>query len=421
MAKACATLAMVLGLAWSVTAQTPRSTWQRWPGSTPMPRPVSPPKVVVAQDARLAEILVELELMADPATFPYLLEAHAEASNSMLHLCGSVPGKAAREHALLVARQRWPSIVDDLSSQAAPAASAASIPPGRLQEAVLASLQTSFPQPGHFFEVQCDSHGRTRVQGFVHSFEDKLALSRQLRSVPGCACVINLAHVSAAVKERAPSAPASSAVKPPASWSRPGPAPASAARSTGNPGPLQVTGGESAIPVIEKKAAQKPSARTQLVEQTLHWKAAAEQTMPPPPIAEPKWQPSSQIAEAKRQPPPQIAEAKRQPPRPIAEPKRQPALRGEPYVAHGVVLVKEDALPARRALTGREAVQLKERVARTCRLSPRDIELVFNSPKDLEIVLTVPRSVQPDQYIERLVLVPELTAYHVSIRVRSPQ
>src|SRR5207253_7921395 len=104
LAAACA---VMLGLVSALYAQAPYSTWKRWPVTTPPPKSPAAPPQAAGQDRRLGEILVELELLADPVTFPYELEARGEKSTPTLHLCGAVPSKAVRDHALLVAQQRW--------------------------------------------------------------------------------------------------------------------------------------------------------------------------------------------------------------------------------------------------------------------------------------------------------------------------
>ena len=71
LAAACA---VMLGLVSALYAQAPYSTWKRWPVTTPPPKSPAAPPQAAGQDRRLGEILVELELLADPVTFPYELD-----------------------------------------------------------------------------------------------------------------------------------------------------------------------------------------------------------------------------------------------------------------------------------------------------------------------------------------------------------
>jgi len=375
---------VMLGLGFPLHAQeqpapVPHSTWQRWPGTTAEPkRPVTPAKDLV-QDRRLGEILIELELLADPVTFPYLLEAHADASTGAIHLCGAVAGKAVHDHALLLARERWHPVVDAMTYQAAPVRPSR-MPPLQLQKAALASLQASFPQPGHLFNVQCDASGRTKVTGFVNSFENKLTLSRQLRQVHGCSCVINLVHVTPAVAD---SKPADGKSARPGSafttWSRAGlalPGPADPMQSP----PIKSAQGDG-IPATVPAATQASLP----VQQAAAWETTT------------------------RQPAGAGAAQRPRSPAPAASP-------GEPYVTHGMVLVPEEAMPS-AALVG----QLKECIARACGVKSKNIELVFTSARDLEILLTVSSAAPTDAFIQKLAQMPELAAYQVKTHIRRPR
>src|SRR4051794_6346588 len=88
------TLAVLLGAVPAANAQGP---FQRLFGAK-TPAPKSPQD----EAKRQAEIAVERAWMADPATFPYYLEAKAEGAT--LHVRGYVPDKAVRDQALRIAR-----------------------------------------------------------------------------------------------------------------------------------------------------------------------------------------------------------------------------------------------------------------------------------------------------------------------------
>jgi len=394
MVKAFATLVSLLGFVVCAEAQTPRSTWQRWQAPTSPQQPVATskvePQVVPARaehvDKRLAEILLELELLADPVTFPYGIEVHAEAVSSTLHLCGSVPDRAVRDHALMVAQRHWSSVSDDMSYQAAAAGRPPNIPPVHLQKAALAALQTSFPQPGHLFFVQCDAFGQLQVNGFMQSFEDKLAVSRRLRDVAGCACVINLVHVTnlvqppLAVNERIAPVSASSA-NTATVWSRAAPSSAAAAwsadvRPTGKSDPpVQVPGSASAVWNVGKP------------DLPVHVQGSASRS-----AVTSSLQGGNSVV---------VQSAGAEPPR------------ARPSATQGLVLVPEKARPAP------PVAALKDTIVHRCGLRPQEIELLFGSARDLEIVLMSPSGARTDEAIEKLVMVPELTAYHVSIRIAS--
>jgi hypothetical protein len=172
---------------------------------------------------RLMEILVELAWLADPATFPCLLEAHVAGTSFLVK--GHVPSRAVHERALQIARLHCPmSVTDGLKERSHAAARPARIPAQQLHRAALNSLQAAFPQSKYPFQVLCDADGKVKVSGLVASFEEKLAVSQALRRLHGCSCVINGAHVSSDVHELAPAAKAP----------RPASAPAGAATPAGN-------------------------------------------------------------------------------------------------------------------------------------------------------------------------------------------
>src|SRR5947209_11272177 len=95
-------------------------------------------------DARTLEIQVELAWLADPATFPYFLEAHIKGAN--LEVRGYVPSKAVRDQALNLAKIQCPMpVVDSLKEHTSLAVRPVQRTPEQLKTAVQTALREAFP------------------------------------------------------------------------------------------------------------------------------------------------------------------------------------------------------------------------------------------------------------------------------------
>jgi hypothetical protein len=246
----CGSAAVFLGVTLPIAAQLPGLTGAR---SVPAKQQAAVQGVKVAPEDynRLMEILVELAWLADPATCAGLLEAHVDGAG--LRVKGHVSDRSVHARALQIARLHCPMpVVDGLKEDGHTAGRPARIAAQQLQRAALTSLQASFPQATHAFKILCDANGKVRVSGFVVSFEEKLAVSQELRRLHGCSCVLNEAHVSSDLHEPARAAKAPSpALAPPVAAAAGRPASAGAIQQTRYLAPAQ--------PVQRKNAAPAPA------------------------------------------------------------------------------------------------------------------------------------------------------------------
>ena len=155
--------------------------------------PWEPARQPQAQNAsRMTEIMIELAWLADPMTFPFYLQARVQGP--ALHVRGFVLNAAVRDQALRLARLRCPmNVIDELSLRPGLAVPTAVISPSHLEKSALAALDASLP--GIHFHTTADRAGRIKVEGQVHSFEEKLVVSQGLRRIHGCTAVINQVHV----------------------------------------------------------------------------------------------------------------------------------------------------------------------------------------------------------------------------------
>jgi osmotically-inducible protein OsmY len=137
--------------------------------------------------------LIELELLSDPATFPYSFKVHATADG--IELRGYVPSELIRERALALARKVCPlPLTDALVVQRN-----MSLPlPSKLPKDLPAQVRHRLEQtcPGLAAEVQVNDSGVVRLTGNVPSLEEKLLCSRALRQVPGVSAVRNELEVA---------------------------------------------------------------------------------------------------------------------------------------------------------------------------------------------------------------------------------
>ena len=149
-----------------------------------------PNHVLAAADTHFTAMEVELAWLADPLTFPYHLTLHVEGGT--VHVRGFVQNKAARERALRLARQHCPlQVLDELKihpSMVIPTLfPAAPLKPAEAEEV----LQEALPGRAAALHVICRPDGVVRVTGKVASLEDKLTVSRRLRTISGCVAVVN--------------------------------------------------------------------------------------------------------------------------------------------------------------------------------------------------------------------------------------
>jgi hypothetical protein len=157
--------------------------------------------VITEAQARLEEGQVELALLADPMLFSYGLGAHVQAGS--LELRGFVPTEAVRDEALKVAREQSTlHVIDKLKIQPNLATRCSVEKPEVIQRAAKELLEDAVPVYGQGMEVKCDARGRVTVSGRVASSEDRLLVSRKLRQVTGCSCVVNHLEVVGAAESR---------------------------------------------------------------------------------------------------------------------------------------------------------------------------------------------------------------------------
>ena len=137
------------------------------------------------------EVNVEVAWLADPVTFPYYLEARADAARQEVR--GYVPNKAVREQALRIA-QVYSSlpVYDALKEHASLLVKPTQMPAQQLQNSVQSSLRVALPKQYQQLRIDCGDDGKVFVSGPVNNVEERIAVSHALRRLHGCTSVQNL-------------------------------------------------------------------------------------------------------------------------------------------------------------------------------------------------------------------------------------
>ena len=178
----CAALLFLLNVAAADAQILPR-----WFGSKTSDKP----KSTQPDLKRVTEVNVEIAWLADPVTFPYYLEAHA--NGTQIEVRGFVPNKAVREHALRIAQvfSSMP-VVDAMKEHPSLTVRPSQMSPQQLQTSVMASLKVALPKQYQQLKAECGKDGKVYVVGTVSNLEEKLVVSHSLRRLHGCSSVENL-------------------------------------------------------------------------------------------------------------------------------------------------------------------------------------------------------------------------------------
>jgi hypothetical protein len=149
---------------------------------------------------RLEEMKVELAWLADRATFPYLLAARAV--DGSLEIRGSVPSLDLQVSVLRIAKAHSHlPVLNALEINGNAAEKETGLDQSAVRQGAVEILSDAFGMAARGFEIRADSDGIVAVSGSVNSVEEKLAVSRRLRKVRGCACVSNYLQISPVMRD----------------------------------------------------------------------------------------------------------------------------------------------------------------------------------------------------------------------------
>jgi hypothetical protein len=141
--------------------------------------------------------LVELELLADAATFPHRIRVTATPSG--IELGGVVSNERARARSLAIARQVAQQPVLDRMQSYRELRERQTVANPNLAYDAQARLEREGPQPtlGPIdIEIEADAQGVVTLFGRVGTLEEKVLAARCLRGVPGCDRVVNRLEVA---------------------------------------------------------------------------------------------------------------------------------------------------------------------------------------------------------------------------------
>jgi hypothetical protein len=209
------------------------------------------------EQARAEEVTVELGWLSDPATFGCSLAARVQGGS--LNVRGFVPSEAVRRRAVALAQAHTTLPVTDglhVCEDMAVRMGGGSRPED-LQKQATQLLLEGFPGQAEAFQVQASANGTVMVAGAIPSLEDQLGVSRFLRRLPGCCCVLNQMDVlSAGVAYVTPQGPPDSLAVQRVSY----PAPAAPAADNGRvaDGMILISGEDRPSPAAVRRVTPPP-------------------------------------------------------------------------------------------------------------------------------------------------------------------
>jgi hypothetical protein len=358
--------------------------------------------------------LVELGWGADPRTFACRLAAYPVGG--VVEVRGCVPNEVTRLHALAIAQASTAlAVVDRLTVYPNLSQRRDGDFGDALRRGALTLLAGALPDRVGGFLVSAQPDGQVTVSGTVRTLDEKLAVSRQLRALAGCTCVINLLDVDPAAPALAPRAvPAVPApvVRTEVPGTTPAAPPGKEVRHATRRVPEQVLAvTPAAFQTAEPSPPPRPAGTEGAVAATggalpgQHTNGAVPAPSDPPAGG---YVSSGVVLHKRAEVPSTFVPA-------TAGPVAAPAL---PYVSSGTVIVAHAAPPPAAAVSSVPVAALKRRIEGVCGRSAHDIEVVALSENELEVRLKAASVADGGHLSAKIMGIKELARYRVTFQVR---
>jgi hypothetical protein len=321
-------------------------------------------------------VAAEIAWLANPTTFHENLTA--ALAGDYLEIRGSISSEATRMVAMRLAREasRMP-VVDHMESASAPAPASPDRPLNSIYKDAVQALYHGVPQLSRGLTISTLDRGEVVVRGEVPTLDDKLAVSRCLKLVAGCNCVRN--QVRTRVTSSAPSTIA-----------------------TVSKAPVQDNSLLARLGLVQP--------RTEVPYSSPAWT----QTSPSRATALPKSAKPELVAlptNATNTPPPQV--------RSESMPDFVPPISAESWrenkVAKTAPIVEPIILTSANIMS--EAGKLRMAIAETCGVAETKLRVVAGADKTLTVTLSVPDVETGTRLAAKILAMPELVPYGVSLDV----
>lgn len=354
---------------------------------------------------RQLEASVEVAWLGNPLTFPCPLEAIAGGSSITVR--GAVPVEEIREKALEIARQvSGLEVIDQLSVRS-------DIPvylPTRqslptLHRDAVSALVKALPRHANGFWLQTTATGRVIIKGAVPSPEERAEVSRCLRKVDGCSCVINQVRVLGTEADDKMVVAREKEMKPaPAAAKQAKPARIEHAVKAATPSvslePVLVEAPRRPAPAIPP-AVLPVTKRPQQPTASLAFQAV-------PPASDAYISNGMIFVQEASKPAPQST---------LQQVKAKDS--GDAYVTSGTILADVPAMQA-VALGADVLKNLKSQIARICGKQASEIEILASSGNELLIRVRARSIEEGEQLSFKILDMPELSAYSVALDISIP-
>ncbi len=394
-----------------------QAAWGQEFGFVPAVPPAAAPAAGISDQFQALSLLIEMELLADSATFPYHLEA--VPAEQGVELRGYLPSALIRDRALAAARRVCPvPVLDGLVLQRNMA-----LPlPTRLPKDVETQVRQKLAEvcPEAVVDVKVNESGTVQLTGVAPTLQHKAKCSRALRKVPGVTAVRNYLEIGQGIAvHRSSQAVPSELPRPFPSAGEPAVAQANGTvrpvtvTSTARPATTQVRGERPVMPVEPVPPAERPAPLPPLSEPPRR-----STLMPPPPVTPAPGTLASEIAERTRSTPEiqQVAAtetvhggAAKASDRPAAAPTKPTSLPGS--MPFGVAPIPD----------ARSQSVMKTKIHHVVGPQLRTVDLLFDGRGGVTLILYIDKDANIDHAINRIIQVPELSGYELRMDFKMVQ
>jgi hypothetical protein len=346
----------------------------RWFG--PKAADKTPAKAPLVDPRRAMEVNVEIAWLADPVTFPYYLEAHADSGQ--FEVRGYVPNKGVREHALRIA-QVYSSVpvTDAMKEHPSLLVKPSQMSPQQLQNSAQSSLRAALPKQYQQLKIDCGADGKVVVAGSVSTLEEKIAVSHALRRLHGCTSVQNLTSMPIEIVQSSPPA------------------------------------GREKLPIVKTSNPSDAKAETKS-KSWFSWPfGKGSTTTDEPPLLEvrkpdPKAPVLADVKNAPNQKPdgPILIQN-------VTDPKKPTDSKGTP----GEVTVEQPVEPAKTPMPVLTVAELQKTIQTAC---PKvlSVEVEFTSAKELRVTMEIRTDAELSPTAEKVFAMPELQNYRLDLQFK---